>query len=359
MLPAGVRTLADAAAAEAASRAFLAATSVGSGSGMLEARVPAAVRARRAAYALLLASTLAPRPFRATNLPLAASLFRAATLRDPALSNEAARAALAVEALLHPRRAASPARDRAAARLWTRGYHTRRVRRRGLWRRQARRRDVGGDARDTGRPRRRGGTRRQRRTSRAKRRRERRTTTPRRATTPRRRRAARLFPRRSLRRNAATRNGRSRPNASLRLPRRLEARRRRSVRRRRERAFRSRAFRSRAFPNRRRPRGAPRGRERRPSLNRRRSRSRSGRPPRRRLPRRRRRRRKPRRRRRRRRKPRRRLRNRNPSGSGSDRGSPLWRSRFQKATATGSFPRSSTSDASLCVPLALSRTRRR
>jgi len=115
MLPAGVRTLADAAGAEAASRAFLAATSVGSGSGsgMLEARVPAAVRARRAAYALLLASTLAPRPFRATNLPLAASLFRAATLRDPALSNEAARAALAVEALLHP--AAPPLHPRAIA----------------------------------------------------------------------------------------------------------------------------------------------------------------------------------------------------------------------------------------------------
>lgn len=114
MLPAGVRTLADAAAAEAASRAFLAVcSSVGSGSGMLEARVPAAVRARRAAYALLLASTLAPRPFRATNLPLAASLFRAATLRDPALSNEAARAALAVEALLHP--AAPPLHPRAIA----------------------------------------------------------------------------------------------------------------------------------------------------------------------------------------------------------------------------------------------------
>ena len=117
MLPANVRTLADAAAAEAASRAVLAATA-GYGSGTsqslsFEARVPAAVRARRAAYAALLASTLAPRPFRATNLPLAASVFRAARLRDPACAVEAARAALAVEALLHP--AAPPLHPRAIA----------------------------------------------------------------------------------------------------------------------------------------------------------------------------------------------------------------------------------------------------
>ena len=115
MLPANVRTLADAAAAEAASRAVLAATA-GYGSGTtqsLEARAPMAVRARRAAYALLLASTLAPRPFRATNLPLAASVFRAARNKDAALSAEAARAALAVEALLHP--AAPPLHPRAIA----------------------------------------------------------------------------------------------------------------------------------------------------------------------------------------------------------------------------------------------------
>ena len=115
MLPANVRTLADAAAAEAASRAVLAATA-GYGSGTtqsLEARAPMAVRARRAAYALLLASTLAPRPFRATNLPLAASVFRAARNNDAALSAEAARAALAVEALLHP--AAPPLHPRAIA----------------------------------------------------------------------------------------------------------------------------------------------------------------------------------------------------------------------------------------------------
>jgi hypothetical protein len=115
MLPANVRTLADAAAAEAASKAVLAATA-GYGSGTtqsLESRSPMAVRARRAAYALLLASTLAPRPFRATNLPLAASVFRAARVKDAALSAEAARAALAVEALLHP--AAPPLHPRAIA----------------------------------------------------------------------------------------------------------------------------------------------------------------------------------------------------------------------------------------------------
>jgi len=115
MLPANVRTLADAAAAEAASKAVLAATA-GYGSGTtqsLESRSPMAVRARRAAYALLLASTLAPRPFRATNLPLAASVFRAARVRDAALSAECARAALAVEALLHP--AAPPLHPRAIA----------------------------------------------------------------------------------------------------------------------------------------------------------------------------------------------------------------------------------------------------
>ena len=72
-----------------------------------------AVKARRAAYALLLASTLAPRPFRATNLPLAASVFRAARVKDAALSAECARAALAVEALLHP--AAPPLHPRAIA----------------------------------------------------------------------------------------------------------------------------------------------------------------------------------------------------------------------------------------------------
>jgi len=115
MLPANVRTLADAAAAEAASKAVLAATA-GYGSGTtqsLESRSPMAVRARRAAYALLLASTLAPRPFRATNLPLAASVFRAARVKDAALSAECARAALAVEALLHP--AAPPLHPRAIA----------------------------------------------------------------------------------------------------------------------------------------------------------------------------------------------------------------------------------------------------
>ena len=345
MLPANVRTLADAAAAEAASKAALAATA-GYGSGTtqsLESRSPMAVRARRAAYALLLASTLAPRPFRATNLPLAASVFRAARVKDAALSAECARAALAVEALLHP--AAPPLHPRAIAP--PRGdmnggvsdgmYETGAFGNDGFggasW---------GGDDGIVARKRapawgdaapERLEESEEEEEENGEKRRESRMTPP--------------FREARLDRRAVLRPSRtSRRNARLRLPRRHEARRRRRRRRRRTRR--------RAFPTR--LQVARRGRERRPRGKtprrrafRSRSRSRSGRPPRRRPPRRRRRRRrrKPRRRRRRRPRRRRRLRTRNPSGSGSDRGSPPSRSSSRTATVTASFPRSSTSDANL------------
>jgi hypothetical protein len=68
---------------------------------------------RRAAYDALLASVLAPRPFRPTNLALASALFRRARLADPALASVAARAALCVEAVVHP--AAPPLHPRAIA----------------------------------------------------------------------------------------------------------------------------------------------------------------------------------------------------------------------------------------------------
>jgi hypothetical protein len=108
-----VRTLADAAAAEAASSAVIAATQAPSSPAAVEASSAASVAVRRAAYDALLASVLAPRPFRPTNLALASALFRRARLADPALASVAARAALCVEAVVHP--AAPPLHPRAIA----------------------------------------------------------------------------------------------------------------------------------------------------------------------------------------------------------------------------------------------------
>jgi hypothetical protein len=113
MLPPSLRTLADAAVAEAAAAAASAATSGPTTSLSAEAGTATAVAAREAAYTALLASVLSPRPFRPTNLPLAAAIFRRARGRDPALSVFAARALLAIEAVLHP--AAPPLHPRAIA----------------------------------------------------------------------------------------------------------------------------------------------------------------------------------------------------------------------------------------------------
>ena len=103
MVPNGLRTLIDAACAESASFAVWA-ISQGSLSvtNSIESRSKGALGPRKAAYSALLASVLAPRSFRATNLPLAAALFRAARIADVELSVEASRASLAIEAVLHP-----------------------------------------------------------------------------------------------------------------------------------------------------------------------------------------------------------------------------------------------------------------
>ena len=125
-------------------RAFLAATA--SGPGPVAARVRACPR--RCApgeprAALLLASTLAPRPFRATNClwrrPCSAPL-RSGT-RAPTRGTRGARRRRCCTRAppLHPR-AIAPPRD------LTRGWSPRRVRRRGLAAETARRRDVGGRA---------------------------------------------------------------------------------------------------------------------------------------------------------------------------------------------------------------------
>ena len=108
-----VRTLADAAAAEAASAAVAAATAPPSSPAFLEASTPAQLAVRAAAYDALLASVLAPRPFRPTNLALASALFRRARTFDPALARVAGRAMMCLEAVVHP--AAPPLHPRAIA----------------------------------------------------------------------------------------------------------------------------------------------------------------------------------------------------------------------------------------------------
>ena len=97
-----LRTLADAAVAEAAASAVAAATAAPSTAAFVEATSPAAIAARRAAYDALLSSTLAPRAFRPENLPLAVATFRAARRADPALGDRAGRALLTLEAMMHP-----------------------------------------------------------------------------------------------------------------------------------------------------------------------------------------------------------------------------------------------------------------
>ena len=91
-----VRTLADAAAAEAASSAVIAATQPPSSPAAVEASSAASVAVRRAAYDALLASVLAPRPFRPTNLALTSALFRRARLADPALASVAVSLAVTI-----------------------------------------------------------------------------------------------------------------------------------------------------------------------------------------------------------------------------------------------------------------------
>ena len=108
-----LRTLADAAVAEAAAAAVAAATAATSTAAFVEATSPAAVAARRAAYDALLTSALAPRAFRPENLPLAIAAFRAAKRADPALGDHAAKALLALEAMMHP--AAPPLHSSAIA----------------------------------------------------------------------------------------------------------------------------------------------------------------------------------------------------------------------------------------------------
>ena len=108
-----VRTLADAAAAEAASAAVAQATAPPSSPAFLEASTDAQLAVRAAAYEALLASVLAPRPFRPTNLALASALFRRARTFDPALARVAGRAMLCLEAVVHP--AAPPLHPRAIA----------------------------------------------------------------------------------------------------------------------------------------------------------------------------------------------------------------------------------------------------
>ena len=108
-----VRTLADAAAAEAASAAVAQATAPPSSPAFLEASTDAQLAVRAAAYDALLASVLAPRPFRPTNLALASALFRRARTFDPALARVAGRAMLCLEAVVHP--AAPPLHPRAIA----------------------------------------------------------------------------------------------------------------------------------------------------------------------------------------------------------------------------------------------------
>ena len=108
-----VRTLADAAAAEAACAAVATATAPPSSPAFLEASTPAQLAVRSAAYDALLASVLAPRPFRPTNLALASALFRRARTFDPALARVAGRAMLCLEAVVHP--AAPPLHPRAIA----------------------------------------------------------------------------------------------------------------------------------------------------------------------------------------------------------------------------------------------------
>ena len=59
------------------------------------------VRRRDAVYDALLASVLAPRPFRSPNLPLAIAVFSKGA-QDPATSKKCTQAAMAINALLHP-----------------------------------------------------------------------------------------------------------------------------------------------------------------------------------------------------------------------------------------------------------------
>ena len=103
MVPSSLRTLIDASCAEAASAAVTQALGgTANVTSSIEVNATGNVSVRKAAYAALLASALAPRTFRATNLPLAACLFRKAKTCDVELRGDLQRHALAIEALLHP-----------------------------------------------------------------------------------------------------------------------------------------------------------------------------------------------------------------------------------------------------------------